>query len=100
MPPEWAALTVEKQLRDVDSTLSLFRRALELHCPRLEFDGDRIEWLPTGRDTLAFRRGGLVCVVNAGQHPVTLPDGQLLLTSGPVAGDKLPPDTAAWLTRE
>ena len=34
LPPEWAALTVEKQLDDPDSTLSFFRRAIELRHSR------------------------------------------------------------------
>ncbi|HTM85631.1 MAG TPA: DUF3459 domain-containing protein [Mycobacterium sp.] len=46
---------------------------------------------------MAFRRGGLVCVLNAGKQPVQLPDGQVILTSGPAAGGELAPNTATWL---
>ncbi|HET9875081.1 MAG TPA: alpha-amylase family glycosyl hydrolase [Mycobacterium sp.] len=97
MPAQWAALTVEKQRDDTGSTLSLYRQALELRSTRAEFDGDGIEWLPAARDALIFRRGGLLCALNAGERPLPLPDGQLLLASTPVPDGVLPPNTAAWL---
>lgn len=99
MPHEWAALTVEKQLSDAGSTLSFFRTALELRRERAEFDGSQIDWLPAPNDSLVFRRrgGGLVCALNAGHHPISLPPGELLMASAPLIGGRLPPDTAAWL---
>lgn len=97
MPPDWVGLTVEQQRADADSTLSLYRNALQLRSSRTEFDGERIEWLPAARDGLTFKRGGLICALNAGERPVALPDGELILASGPLAGDQLPPNTAAWL---
>jgi alpha-glucosidase len=97
MPRGWAALTVNKQLADPDSTLAFFRRALELRRARAEFVGDHIEWLSTPRGALMFRRNGLVCALNAGKRPVALPDGELILSSAPLVDRKLPPNTAAWL---
>ena len=82
-----------------DSTLSFFRRALELRRSRAEFDGMAIEWLKSERDGLVFRLvgGGLVCVLNAGRRPMALPDGELILASAAVVDGKLPPNAAAWL---
>ncbi|MCV7259908.1 glycoside hydrolase family 13 protein [Mycobacterium shimoidei] len=98
MPTDWAPLTVERQLADADSTLSFFRRALEIREKRAEFSGGRIEWLTTPGSTLMFARpGGLLCVLNAGNRPVRLPDGELLLASAPLANHRLPPNAAAWL---
>jgi alpha-glucosidase len=98
LPPEWAALTVEKQLSDSGSTLSFFRQAIELRRSRPEFGGLALEWLDSPADTLAFRRSdGLVCVLNAGRREIPLPDGEVLLTSGPVVDGQLPPNAAAWL---
>jgi alpha-glucosidase len=106
MPADWAALTVEKQNADPDSTLSFFRRAVELRRQRPEFAGSGIEWLTAPRGALVFRRrgglvfrrrGGLVCVLNVGERPIKLPPGELLLASAPLEGRKLPPDAAAWL---
>jgi alpha-glucosidase len=36
-------------------------------------------------------------VLNCGATPVELPEGELLLASGPVEDGRLPADTAAWL---
>jgi alpha-glucosidase len=58
--------------------------------------GDDVEMLDLGRDVLAFRRGPVTVVLNCGSAPVTLPDGQVLIASGPVDGT-LPADTAVWL---
>jgi alpha-glucosidase len=99
MPQEWAALTVEKQLGEPESTLSFFQRAIEIRHERAEFAGEQFEWLDTRPDALAFARGGggLRCVLNAGTTPLPLLDGEVLLASAPVIGRALPPNTAAWL---
>ncbi|HYZ68262.1 MAG TPA: alpha-amylase family glycosyl hydrolase, partial [Mycobacterium sp.] len=98
IPPQWKALTIERQLDDAASTLSFYRRALELRRTRTEFGGRSIEWLDAPADALAFRRSGrLVCALNAGRRPVPLPAGDLLLASDALTDGKLPPNTAAWL---
>ncbi len=98
MPAEWAGLTVEKQSADPDSTLSFFARALELRRSRGEFSGDDVEWLQASKDSLAFRRGGgLTCALNAGDEAMTLPAGEIILSSAPLVDGKLPPDATAWL---
>ncbi|HEX7425426.1 MAG TPA: DUF3459 domain-containing protein, partial [Mycobacterium sp.] len=86
-------------LRDPDSTLSFYREALRLRHGRSEFDGTAIEWLDSSDDSLVFRLvgGGLVCALNAGDEPVELPAGELLLASGELVDGKLPPNAAAWL---
>ena len=99
MPDTWADLTVEAQLEDPDSTLSLYRRALELRHQHPGFAEDRLEWFSAPDGCLAFRRAaGLLCALNASSAPVPMPPGELLLASGPLAEDgSLPPDTAVWL---
>jgi len=99
IPAEWESLTVEKQLRNPDSTLSFFERALEIQRSHPGFTGEAIEWLPAPRDTLAFARGdhGLRCVLNAGKQSIPLPDGEPILTSTPLVDGKLPANAAAWL---
>jgi alpha-glucosidase len=99
MPPEWAGLTAERQLEDEDSTLSLWREALELRKTHDAFSGDSIVWYGSPAGCFAFRRagGGLVCVLNTSDEAVPLPPGDVLLSSGPLDEDYLPPDTAAWL---
>ncbi|HEY9310763.1 glycoside hydrolase family 13 protein [Williamsia sp.] len=99
IPAEWAALTVENQLEDVNSTLSLYRQAIEFRKTRPEFAGEAIEWYGAPAGCLAFRRslGKLVCALNAGSEPIGLPPGELLLSSAPLVDGKLPPNAAAWL---
>jgi alpha-glucosidase len=98
MPADWAALTVEKQESDPGSTLAFFRKALQLRRERAEFDGGEIEWLTAPADAVIFRRrGGLRCVLNAGEKAIALPAGELMLASAPLVDGKLPPDSAAWL---
>jgi len=99
IPPQWASLTVERQLADPDSTLAFFREALRLRARRPEFTGSSIEWVDSPADALVFRLRdrGLLCALNAGDRPVPLPSGEVLLASRPVGDGVLPPDTAAWL---
>jgi len=97
MPPDWAHLTVERQRSDRTSTLSLYRQALEIRRSRTELTGSQIDWLDALPGMLIFRRGGLICALNAGNRPVDLPEGQLILASAPTTEGVLPPNTAAWL---
>jgi alpha-glucosidase len=76
--------------------LTLYRRAL--HARRAEIgSATGMTWLPAPGGVLAFDRGGIACVANLSSAPVELPQGEILLASGPVSGGLLPPDTAAWL---
>jgi alpha-glucosidase len=108
MPAEWSSLTVERQQADPDSTLHFFRRALRLRTDRSGVDGAALTHLSAADGVLTFRTdGGLTCVLNAGEHPVDLPAGEVLLTSAALQGHspslrspqpgRLPPDAAAWL---
>ncbi len=99
VPPEWAALTVESQLEDPDSMLSLYRHALEIRGSNAAFGGEELEWYGAPPGCFAFRRkgGGLICALNTSDAPVPLPPGEILLASGPVAGAELPPETSVWL---
>ncbi|BDH56644.1 alpha-amylase family protein [Tsukamurella sp. PLM1] len=44
MPDDWKDLTAEAELEDLDSTLTLYRTAIELRRMRPEFHGDAVEW--------------------------------------------------------
>jgi alpha-glucosidase len=97
--PDWfGASSVEAEDADPDSTLNLYRRALEVR-PRLV--GGGLTWVDTARaDVLAFERGdGWLCVTNFGDEPVELPEGEVELSSEPVRGSLLPGASTAWLRR-
>ena len=81
---------------DVDAGV-LPRRAAR--APRLRVDRGRLGRGRRTRTTTSsrFRRGPITVVLNCGDAPVELPEGEVLMASGPVEGGKLAPDTAAWL---
>ena len=71
-----------------------------------------LEWLPEDQasskpdgangfpgGTIAYKRAnGWASITNFGGEPVALPQGKILLTSGPLTDDGLlPQDTSAWL---
>ncbi|MGV9712288.1 glycoside hydrolase family 13 protein [Gordonia sp. NPDC003424] len=99
IPDSWTRFTVEAQLEDVGSTLSLYRQAIELRYARPEFAGETVDWYGAPEGCLAFRRseGRLICALNAGDVPVSLPPGEILLTSYPLVDGQLPANSAAWL---
>ena len=97
--PEWlGASSVAAEDGDPESTLSLYRRALALR-HRLQ-TGEELEWIETGRaDVLRFARpNGWQAVANFGTEDYPLgADGQVVVSSAPVAGAVLPGATTAWL---
>lgn len=98
--PEWfGRYAVDVQEKDDTSTLQLYRRAVRARRERRLGAPGPVEWLDTGAPgVLAFRRGDLVCVVNTGSTPFTVPDGwgEAVLTSGGSA--VVAADAAAWFT--
>jgi alpha-glucosidase len=94
-PAIWRELSVQAQLDDPDSMLTLYRAAIAL---RRDFSGG-LEWLDSPPDTLVFRRSsGLVCAVNLSTGPVALPTGygRVTCSSAPLDGGVLPVDAAVW----
>ncbi|MCW2803713.1 MAG: malL 1 [Propionibacteriaceae bacterium] len=97
--PDWFAdHAVDRQLSSGESMLHLYREALALRRRLPALAASEFRWLQTEPGVLAFSRGdGFVCVVNCSSRVVSAPvDGELLLASHQEAGDKLPPDSAAW----
>jgi alpha-glucosidase len=97
--PQWfAEYAVDQQLGSGESMLHLYRAALALRRRLPALASKQFDWLPTEPGVLAFTRGdGFCCVVNCSSHVVSVPvDGELLLASHQEAGDKLPPNSAAW----
>jgi alpha-glucosidase len=96
MPDDWAPLAVAAQRKDPASTWSFYRNALRAR-RRVAHSGSEVE-IVDGRSTVVhLRRGDLVVVCNCGSRPVRLPAGEVVVSSGPLSGGLLPPDTAVWL---
>ena len=92
---------VDREREDTGSTYCLYRHAVAVRAELFGAGAGDLEWLPVdGRDdVLAFRRGGSVCVAVCSNEPYEVPDGwgEVVLTSGPVAGRVLPGGGGAWL---
>jgi alpha-glucosidase len=95
--PKWfGAYSVEAQEQDSESTLSLYRKALAVR--RGLQTGNSLTWVDGTDWVLHFvRPGGWQSITNFGAAPVELPEAAVVLSSGPLEGDKLPGDTTAWL---
>jgi alpha-glucosidase len=98
-PAGWKDLTVEAELADPGSMLSLYRQVLRLRRSEPAFAGETFAWLPSPENVLCYRRGaGVTVVINASAHPVELPPYEsILVASDELSGGLLPPDTSAWL---
>jgi alpha-glucosidase len=98
-PADWASLTVEAEAADPHSMLALYRAALAVRRESADLRSESLGWLDLGADAIAFRRGeGFVSVTNLGPVPLALPPyRELILSSAPLAGGALPPDSTAWL---
>jgi alpha-glucosidase len=98
-PPDWKGLTAQAQSGDPSSMLSLYRSAIALRRDELGLHDSAMAWIDLHPQVLAYCRGAaFACVVNMSGVSVALPDHEsLLLASGPLDGDRIPPDTAVWL---
>jgi alpha-glucosidase len=98
-PSDWADRTVAAQEADPHSTLSFYRAALAARRQHTGGATEAVDLLDAGADLLAFTRGDLTVVLNAGVDAVELPAGEVVLASGALEGRLLPADTAVWLRR-
>ena len=98
-PDAWAALSVAAQTGVEGSTLEFYREALRVRRSYADSAGEDVDFEEAEPDVLAFARGPLRVVLNCGTTPVALPEGEVLVASGPLTdAGELPPDTAAWLS--
>ena len=102
-PDAYADLAVDQQEGVPGSTLEVYRtllatrRALGLGRGALAWDARCSDTVVALRNTPA-EGVTVVVVANTGAEPVTLPEGEVLLGSGPLGGDgTLPSDTTAWV---
>jgi alpha-glucosidase len=98
-PDDWAQYTVETQAGDSSSMLSLYRSALSIRRSHPALGDGTLTWIDSEPGVLAFSRGlGFVNVTNLSGEAVALPAyTRLLLSSAPLVGGLLPPDSTAWL---
>jgi alpha-glucosidase len=95
--PNWfRAYAVGVQEADPHSTLNLYRRALTLR--GRPFAGNDFGWVDSESSVLHFACGdGVRCVTNFGADLASLPPGEVILSSAPLADGRLASDTTVWL---
>jgi alpha-glucosidase len=105
IPQSWQDLSIDKQEEDAESSLHLYRHALQVRRDSLKNERE-IFWRETGQDgLLVFERGDLLVLLNTSSEEKFYPvSGDLLLTShSGVTADgnlvKLPKGTACWVSR-
>ena len=94
-PAEWSELARDRQSADHRSTLSMYQRALHLRREH-GIGAGNIAWLDMPAGVLGLRVGELTVIANVDGPEVLLPDGDVLVASGPVAGS-IPQDTCVWI---
>jgi alpha-glucosidase len=96
-PADYGTWSAEAQAADPDSILALYRRAIATRNEHFAADR-RFQMLDLGDEVLAMERGAdFVVIVNMGDAAVAMPEGTVLVASGPIEDGLLPADTAAWV---
>jgi alpha-glucosidase len=90
--------SAESQAGIAGSTLTMYREALALRKLEEGLGDGPMTWIEAGKDVVAFSRpGNFACYINFGAA-IEIPAGAaVLISSGPLAGNLLPTDTAVWL---
>jgi len=96
-PAVFGELSAQAQADDPDSMLALYQATIAARKQNFT-DGDTLTMIDLGPGVLAYQRSEILVMVNMSTDAVTLPDGDVVLTSAtePLARS-LPPDTAVWL---
>jgi alpha-glucosidase len=96
-PIWWGNYAAKKQDGDANSSLNLYRRALEIRKTEIGLGDGEMEWLELGNHILAFRRpGNFACIVNFG-NAFKIPNGEVLVASTHIEQGVLPEDGAIWM---
>ena len=93
----FASLARSEQEGVPGSTLVLYKNLLSVRAD-LSLGTGSFDWLEGyNSDVLAFRNGPIGIIANLGESDVTLPAGEVLVSSGDLGGAMLPSNTTAWV---
>jgi alpha-glucosidase len=98
MSPWMGNFSAESQDGVAGSTLTMYRQALALRRLEEGLGDGPMTWIEAGKDVVAFSRpGNFACYINFGAA-IEIPAGaKVLISSGPLADNLIPADTAVWL---
>lgn len=96
-PASFSSLARSEQEGVAGSTLELYKTLVRLRS-ELGLGNGGFEWLEGyGDHVVAFRNGPVGVIANIGEGDLTLPAGEVLVSSGELAGSVVPPNTAVWV---
>ncbi len=93
-PASYAALSRDQQVGKPDSTLTMYQAALKLRS-ELRLGEGSFDWVSKD-EVLAYQNGRIRVVHNFSTQPVKL-EGELLISSMPLAAGSLLPNDTAWV---
>ena len=93
-PQSYAALSRDQQLGKPDSTLTMYQQALKLRS-ELKLGEGSFDWV-SKNDVLIYQNGSLRVIHNFSKEPVKI-DGEVRLSSMPLAAGSLLPNDTAWV---
>ena len=95
----WGDFSVEAQDSDPNSSLNLYRKALEIRKSLSGLGDGPMSWVDAPDHVVAFSRpGDFYCYLNLGAD-FKLPQAvKVLVSSSPIENGVLPTDTAVWFT--
>ncbi len=95
----WGDFSVEAQDSDPNSSLNLYRKALEIRKSLSGLGDGPMSWVDAPDHVVAFSRpGDFYCYLNLGADFKLPQAAKVLVSSSPIENDILPTDTAVWFT--
>lgn len=102
--PDWMGEFAVETMQGIEgSTLDMYQKALKLR--KTLQTTEKLEWVNEAesekKDMLHFKReGGWEVILNFNGEGVEVPEGaEVLISSGPLDGKKVPMNTAVWFKR-
>ena len=95
----WGDFSVEAQDSDPNSSLNLYRKALEIRKSLSGLGDGPMSWVDAADRVVAFSRpGDFYCYLNLGADFKLPQAAKVLVSSSPIENGVLPTDTAVWFT--
>jgi alpha-glucosidase len=93
-PESYAALSRDQQVGKPGSTLTMYQQALKLR-KELKLGEGSFDWV-SKTSVLTYQNGNLRVIHNFSSEPIAI-EGEVLLSSMPLAAGNLLPDDTAWI---
>ncbi|MFM1995605.1 MAG: hypothetical protein RLZZ610_1122 [Actinomycetota bacterium] len=97
-PESYRLLARELQESDPQSTLALYKNALDLR-KQFSLGHGSFDWLDThtGPDSLGYQNSGVKVIYNFGKQPIAIDEEKVLISSQPLKSGQLETNSCAWV---